>query len=297
MTVRFLQISDCHVCVDPSRAEHGIDPNESLARVVRSLQARLPVDFVVVTGDLIGDDEPASYDVLRSLLAPLSCPIRLLVGNHDLRAGFWEKLGPPGSGRLRPASPRPGSRDRAQSATSLGLSQSSPSFASPAAETSDRSGLVPGDVSAEPYFYEFEVGDYRFLALDSQIPGEVPGRIDTRQMDWIEERISARPDAPTIVFVHHPPIETGIDWLDAHRISNGEELVGHLRRGNVQRIFFGHVHMPMALSTGSILCTSAPSTCYGFSDAVTAPQMIGLRPGYQVIEADEDGVRSHIEWV
>lgn len=263
MTVRFLQISDCHVYVDPSQAEHGIDPNESLARVVRSLGARLPVDFVAATGDLIGDDEPASYDVLRSLLAPLSCPIHLLVGNHDLRRGFWERLGPPGSGRLDPFRPGPGH----------------------------------GDLDAAPYFYEFEVGSYRFLALDSQIPGEVPGRIDARQMDWIEERIAARPDTPTIVFVHHPPIETGIDWLDAHRISNGEELIGHLRKGDVRRIFFGHVHMPMALSAGSILCTSAPSTCYGFSDAVTAPQVIGLRPGYQVIEADEDGVRSHIEWV
>jgi 3',5'-cyclic AMP phosphodiesterase CpdA len=266
MTVRFLQMSDCHVCVDPSQAEYGIDPNASLARVVRSLQARLPVDFVMITGDLIGDDEPASYEVLRSLLAPLSCPIHLLVGNHDLRSGFWEKLGPPGSGRLDPVLPR-------------------------------SAGSVHGDAPDEPYFYEFEVGPHRFLALDSQIPGEVPGRIDARQMEWIEERIAARPEAPTIVFVHHPPIETGIDWLDAHRISNGNELIGRLRKGNVQRIFFGHVHMPMALSTGSILCTSAPSTCYGFSDKVAAPLMIGLRPGYQVIEADQDGVRSHIELV
>src|SRR5690606_25267441 len=146
-------------------------------------------------------------------------------------------------------------------------------------------------------FYEFRVRDHQFLALDSQIPGQVPGRIDDRQMRWIETRISARPDAPTIVFVHHPPIETGIDWLDPHRIANGEELIELLGKGNVQRIFFGHVHMPMTLSAGSILCSSAPSTCYGFSDAIAAPQMIGIHPGYQVIEADGHRVRSHVEWV
>jgi Icc protein len=275
--VRFIQISDPHVCLDPSEAPHGIDPNESLGQVVRSLLARLPVDFVVVTGDLIGDDEIGSYEVLRSLLAPLPCPVHLIVGNHDLRAGFWQELGPPGSGRLEPVVAR-----------AVNSSHGS--------EPDPTGPRTPDPSPEDPYFYEFEVGGYRFLALDSQIPGEVPGWIDARQMKWIESRISARPDVPTIVFVHHPPIATGVDWLDEHRIGNGEELMAQLGGGNVERVFFGHVHMPMALSAGSILCTSAPSTCYGFSDAASGPLMIGRRPGFQIVEAG-GGVRSHIEWV
>lgn len=260
--IRFIQISDPHVCLDPAEAPHGIDPNESLARVVRSLLARPPVDFVVVTGDLIGDDEIGSYEILLSLLEPLPCPVHLLVGNHDLRAGFWRKLGIPGSGRLR---------------------------------REEETTLDPARES-DPYYYELGVGEYRFLALDSQIPGEVPGRIDPSQMEWIRARLAARPKTPTIVFVHHPPIATGIDWLDEHKIRNGDELMALLRTGQVERVFFGHVHMPMALSSRGILCTSAPSTCYGFSDAATGPVVNGSRPGFQVVEVG-DGVRSHIEWV
>jgi 3',5'-cyclic AMP phosphodiesterase CpdA len=260
--VRFVQLSDPHVFTDPSGAPHGVDPNETLRHVVRRLLERPPMDFVVVTGDLVGDERISSYAVLRSLLAPLPCPVHLLAGNHDVRAGLWRELGPPGSGRLEPDPP--------------------------AAELDERE---------DGYFYEFDAGGQRFLALDSQIPGEVPGRIDEQQMRWIADRLTDRPDVPTIVFVHHPPIATGVEWLDEHRIENGRELMALVQRGNVKRVLFGHVHMPMTISWGSIVCTSAPSTCYGFSDGVAGPVVAGRRPGFQVIETDGADVRSHLEWI
>ncbi|MCA9726574.1 MAG: phosphodiesterase [Candidatus Eisenbacteria bacterium] len=255
---RFVQISDTHVLTDPSNPPHGVDPNETLRQVVRRIAERPSVDFVVVTGDLIGDDRASSYAVLRALLSPLPGPVYVLAGNHDVRAALRAELGAPGPGRL---------------------------------------AEQPRETRSDPYYYEFAHAGWRFLALDSQIPGEVSGRIDEAQMAWIAERCAIRPAPPTIVFVHHPPVPCGIGWLDPHRIENGPTLIAALREGNVRRVFFGHVHLPMTLSAGRLVCTSAPSTCYGFSDGRAGPVVIGPRPGLQVVELEGTEVRSHLEWV
>src|SRR5207247_7619018 len=64
-----------------------------LARAVIALNALVPrPDVAVVTGDLVDHGEPAEYEHLRRLLAPLQMPVFVIPGNHDarepLRAAF-----------------------------------------------------------------------------------------------------------------------------------------------------------------------------------------------------------------
>src|SRR5688572_7937744 len=49
-------------------------------------------DLVLITGDLVNDGLPSQYEHLAELLAPLTAPVHLMPGNHDvnehLRAAF-----------------------------------------------------------------------------------------------------------------------------------------------------------------------------------------------------------------
>jgi len=80
------QISDPHVVCDGELAYGRVDTPRLLARCVQRVLAQAPQpDAVVVTGDLSDHGSAAEYALLRALLAPLTMPVYLAVGNHDDR--------------------------------------------------------------------------------------------------------------------------------------------------------------------------------------------------------------------
>src|SRR3954452_16676078 len=88
-----IQLSDPHI-VAPGELLYGrVDTAEFLARSVAEINRLDPLpDVAVMTGDLVDHGNPAEYEHLRRLLAPLAMPIFVIPGNHDsrepLRAAF-----------------------------------------------------------------------------------------------------------------------------------------------------------------------------------------------------------------
>ena len=85
------QLSDPHIR-EPGRLFRGpgdfgpVDTAEFLARAVAEVNRLVPLpDVVVITGDLVDHGEPAEYEHLRALLAPLRMPVFVIPGNHDAR--------------------------------------------------------------------------------------------------------------------------------------------------------------------------------------------------------------------
>lgn len=83
------QISDLHIKRPGALAYRRVDTAAHLERCVARLNALEPKpDAVVITGDLVDLGSVAEYTLLKTLLAPLTMPIYLLVGNHDDRAAL-----------------------------------------------------------------------------------------------------------------------------------------------------------------------------------------------------------------
>src|SRR6202162_1858662 len=73
------------------RIRRELDTALYLARAVTALNALVPrPDVAVVTGDLVDHGEPAEYEHLRHLLAPLQMPVFVIPGNHDAREALRE---------------------------------------------------------------------------------------------------------------------------------------------------------------------------------------------------------------
>ena len=85
--LRFVHISDLHILADPDRRQHGVDTAAILREAVPAIN-RVRPDFVIASGDLVGDESEAAYRRLQALLAPLEPPIHLLMGNHDSRRAY-----------------------------------------------------------------------------------------------------------------------------------------------------------------------------------------------------------------
>ncbi len=84
--LRVIQITDLHLKNTPGSRLWGADVDASLNAVLAHIQERQPAaDFVLATGDLVGD-EPSAYRRLLQTLEPLGLPVYCLPGNHDFPA-------------------------------------------------------------------------------------------------------------------------------------------------------------------------------------------------------------------
>ena len=80
------QISDLHIKTPGKLSYRVVDTSGMLKRCIDHILAlKQAPDIVIATGDLTDFGRPDEYAHLRALLAPLSMPVYLIPGNHDLR--------------------------------------------------------------------------------------------------------------------------------------------------------------------------------------------------------------------
>src|SRR5277367_4540653 len=80
------QLSDTHIVPAGELLYGRIDTAAFLAKAVAEVSGLDPLpDVTVLTGDLCDTGQPAEYDHLLRLLAPLRMPVFVIPGNHDVR--------------------------------------------------------------------------------------------------------------------------------------------------------------------------------------------------------------------
>lgn len=118
--------------------------------------------------------------------------------------------------------------------------------------------VIPAD---GPVHYALDDWPVRLVGLDSLRTGHHDGELDTPRLAWLDATLAARPDQPTLVFLHHPPFRTGIWWMDCIGLRGAPELRevigGHPQ---VQRVVAGHIHRPIHTNWGDAVVSVAPST-------------------------------------
>jgi 3',5'-cyclic-AMP phosphodiesterase len=95
-----------------------------------------------------------------------------------------------------------------------------------------RAGLLSAFPQVQPaeggfLHYVIEAGGLRIICLDSLEDGRHGGAFCEARSDWLAARLAEAPEAPTLIFIHHPPVVAGIDWMDP---APDEEWIANLRR-------------------------------------------------------------------
>lgn len=82
MTLRVVQLSDCHVGADAAKLYRGVDARANLEALLEPVREWRP-DLVLATGDLSEDGSPDAYAWLAEQFRSLMTPVLALPGNHD----------------------------------------------------------------------------------------------------------------------------------------------------------------------------------------------------------------------
>jgi len=112
----------------------------------------------------------------------------------------------------------------------------------------------------------------RMIVLDTLEPGRHGGAFCETRAAWLSERLAEEQNKPTLIVLHHPPIETGIPWMTAEPEA---KWVATLRNtlapaNNIIGMIAGHIHRPILTGWAGLPLAVTPST---------APQVaLDMRP-------------------
>lgn len=114
--------------------------------------------------------------------------------------------------------------------------------------------------------YTIDNNPVRIIALDTLDPGHHGGAFCQRREQWLKSELDKDTETPTLIAMHHPPINTGIAWLTAER---NDTWVVRLRTllsqyNNIVHMIAGHIHRS--------IYTQFAGTTISVSEAV-APQV------------------------
>lgn len=109
--------------------------------------------------------------------------------------------------------------------------------------------------------YVADAGPLRIIVLDTVEEGLHGGAFDNGRAAWLAAALAAS-SKPTIVVLHHPPIETGNGWMtersDAPWVRRLHDVVAGHR--HVIRLLSGHLHRAIVTNWAGTTLAVCPST-------------------------------------
>ena len=156
--------------------------------------------------------------------------------------------------------------------------------------------------------YAVERGGLRVILLDTFEPGRHGGAFCPARAEWLAGQLAAHPDTPTLIFMHHPPVACGIDWMDpapgeAWIARFAQAVAGH---GQIVAIHCGHLHRTAHTGFRGIPLGVTPSVAPAVALDLRpiAPEMPDGRalitsepPGYALHRWHEGTLTTHYETV
>jgi 3',5'-cyclic AMP phosphodiesterase CpdA len=112
--------------------------------------------------------------------------------------------------------------------------------------------------------YHLRHRDLHLVALDTVVRGRSLGALHSAQLAWLERTLQACRGEPVLIFMHHPPVPTGIEAMDACSLMAGADALATLVRdhGSVQGLLCGHLHRPVQMQFGGAPLHVAPSVAH-----------------------------------
>jgi 3',5'-cyclic-AMP phosphodiesterase len=149
--------------------------------------------------------------------------------------------------------------------------------------------------------YSFQYKNYDFIGLDTLDEGHNDGWLCPKRLAWLEEVLSRNPESSRIVFLHHPPVRTGIGFMDDIRLRNSNDFASILGSvGGETHILCGHIHRAISTLWKGCSLHICPGLMHhiSFSIAPDHPPVYRFEPpAFRVILDTPDSLLVHTTYV
>lgn len=114
-----------------------------------------------------------------------------------------------------------------------------------------------------PLAYVVDGWPVKLIALDTNLHGKPQGELGEEQLSWLEEELAKETKRKVILFMHHPPFNTGLTTMDEMELIDADAF-GQVvsRHDHVDRILCGHLHRSIQTMYKGILTQTCPSTSH-----------------------------------
>ncbi|MBF2027267.1 MAG: metallophosphoesterase [Oscillatoriales cyanobacterium C42_A2020_001] len=217
---RFAIISDLHIALphtvwDHPNRIHWVEISIPALEVILERLSQLPLDFLLLPGDLTQHGEPENHAWLAGRLTKLPYPAFVIPGNHDLPQTLGET-----------AAIAPGDFSRLYRA--FGYND-----------------------SHQLYYTQQVLPGVRLIGLNSigfDSAGNQVGRVDDTQLQWLKTVLAESSHDLNLVMIHHNivehlPNQAKHPLAKRYLLENAAELCTVLQQGGVQLVFTGHLHI------------------------------------------------------
>ena len=136
----------------------------------------------------------------------------------------------------------------------------------------------------------FEGLPVRLIALDSIQPPQNKGAFCAERVQWLDKTLSAAPNRPTLLFMHHPPFDMEPDYVSGY-LNPGDRIALEAiisKHRQVRHLFCGHCHWISQNLWAGIKVTTTASIARDVRKGVDESRY-GDTPIYQLHHVAKDG--------
>lgn len=142
------------------------------------------------------------------------------------------------------------------------------------------------------------IGDTIVVGLDTLVEGQDGGRVRKESVEFLKSAVDPVAQGPVVVMLHHPPIRTGIRFMDAIGLENTDVLEAALAGVDHQiTLIAGHVHGVHYGQLGRHRVATAPSVCSGIALDRRTDATVGFLSGMTgctVVDTGPGGILSAV---
>ncbi|OQX15201.1 MAG: phosphodiesterase [Desulfobulbaceae bacterium A2] len=143
-------------------------------------------------------------------------------------------------------------------------------------------------------FLHFVIDEYplRLIGLDTLQPNQAGGRLCSVRLAWLEKTLARRAEAPTVIAMHHPPFNCGIEHMDKIALADSFAFADIIsRHPQIELVLCGHLHRTVRASVGGLPVLACPSPAHQVELDLNhgAPSLFRMEPPGFMLHRWHDG--------
>lgn len=153
-------------------------------------------------------------------------------------------------------------------------------------------GLVGPNVRSDKYIVS---NGWQIILLNSTAYGLDDGFIGTIDFEHLHHCLNLKPELPSLIMMHHPPIAVGC-YMDEIRVINDQAFLTAIAPYyQLRGVLFGHIHQVFEKNIGGVVFLGSPATSIQFAPQVSKFALDKEHsPGFRWVELAKDTIKTGI---